>query len=179
MANLINGKRGRDDQSTRDRRRNENVSSDTSRSDDDSIVREIETSTRDRTALRRENQEMKNKMKELESELQKMKEKAEADCQEIIRKSHEYFKCDGDLSKRIKEYVKKTLFRHVKFITSDVMLNNLQKEMSMANVTMDNFNVKANDRISWWRTCSITVSDAISTQRNQVIMSIKAQVLSK
>jgi predicted RNase H-like nuclease (RuvC/YqgF family) len=134
MANLINGKRGRDNRITRGRRRNENVSeevsSDASRSDDDSIdsiEREIE-STREMTAMKRENREMKNKVKELESQLKKMKDEAEADRQEMIRKSHEYFECDEDLSRKIEEFTKKTLFRHVKFITSDVMLNDLQKK---------------------------------------------------
>jgi hypothetical protein len=109
-----------------------------------------------------------------------MEEETESVRLDIIRRSQMNFDCEGELFKRIEEYAKKTLFRHVKFITSEEMLNDLERKTSLANVTMDNFCVPGVDCISWWRTCSIsTVSDALTTQRNQVVMSIKAQVLSK
>ena len=59
------------------------------------------------------------------------------------------------------------------------MLNDLESPTSLANITMNHFGIDVRDRISWWRSCSDAVSDAISNQWNQVAQAIKAQVLSK
>jgi hypothetical protein len=87
--------------------------------------------------------------------------------------------CDQELYKRIGEYTKETLFRHIKFITSDAMLNDLESPTSLANITMNHFGVDVRDRILWWRSCGDAVRDAIGNQWNQVTQAIKAQVLSK
>jgi hypothetical protein len=163
----------------RQRQQDPEVSSDVSI---DEEYEEAERRRRERKELekmKKENREMRNKIRELEGDIERMEGEAESVRLDIIRRSQMNFDCEGELFKRIEEYAKKTLFRHIKFITSDEILNDLETKSSLANVTMDNFDVPGADRISWWRTCSIMVSDAISTQRNQVVLSIKAQVLSK
>jgi hypothetical protein len=99
--------------------------------------------------------------------------------EDVITRSQKIVECDQVLYKRISEYTKKTLFRHIKFITSDDLMNNLESKTSLANITMTHFKIDVRDRIAWWRACSDAVSDAICTQRSQVNQAVKAQVLSK
>jgi hypothetical protein len=63
--------------------------------------------------------------------------------------------------KRIGEYTKQMLFRHIKFITSDTMLNDLQSKMSLGFIMMNHYGINDQDCIAWWRTCNVAVSDAI------------------
>lgn len=170
---MVNTQRERRDISNR----HQHVSSDVSGDEEESLTRRRERKELEK--MKKENREMRNTIQELKGDMQRMEEEAESVRLDIIRRSQMNFDCEGELFKRIEEYAKKTLFRHIKFITSEEMLNDLESKTSLANVTMDNFHVPGADRISWWRTCSITVSDAITNQRNQVVMSIKAQVLSK
>jgi hypothetical protein len=44
---------------------------------------------------------------------------------------------------------------------------------------MNHYRIDERDRIAWWRSCNVAVSDAISNHRNQVTQAIKVQVLSK
>jgi hypothetical protein len=129
--------------------------------------------------LRKENRELRHGIEELESEVEKLRDEAEEVRLDVIRRSQKNFECNLDLFKRISAYVKHTLFRHIKFITSDEILDDLESKHSLANITMKHFEVDAMDRISWWRACRISVSDTIGIQRNQVAQAIKTQVLSK
>ena len=104
---------------------------------------------------------------------------AEAHKRDLVERSLRRVECDPEMYKRIGEYTKQTLFRHIKFITSDTMLNDLQSKTSLGNITMNHYGIDDRDRIAWWRTCNVAVSDAISNHRNQVTQAIKAQVLSK
>lgn len=123
---------------------------------------------------------------DLEREIRRLREtveslRADAETQrlDVIARSQKLVECDTELYKRIGEYTKQTLFRHIKFVTSDKMMNDLQSKMSLGNITMNHFGIDPRDRISWWRACSCAASDAISNHRNQVTQAIKAQVLSK
>jgi hypothetical protein len=87
--------------------------------------------------------------------------------------------CDLVVYKRITEYTKKKLFQHIKFITSDNMMNNMEKTDSLANLTRDQFEINVRDCIAWWRAYGYVVSDTISNQRSQVNQAVKAQILSK
>ena len=75
--------------------------------------------------------------------------------------------------------MKTKLFRHIKFITSDNMMNNLEEKDSLANLTMNKFKIDVRDRIAWWRAYGYMVSDTISNQGSQVNQAVKAQILSK
>jgi hypothetical protein len=59
------------------------------------------------------------------------------------------------------------------------MMNNMKCEVSLANLTMDHFEIDVRDCITWWRAYGYAVSDTISTQGSQVNQVVKAQVLSK
>jgi len=153
----------------------DNVSSDASSDEDEG------TQWKDRLidSMKKENRDLKRAIEELESTVQRLNQEAEEVRLDVIHRSQKNFECDMDLYKKISDFTKQTLFRHIKFITSDEILNNLESKTSLANVTMDCFDVDARDRISWWRACRIAVSDAIGNHRNQVAQAIKTQVLSK
>jgi peptide subunit release factor RF-3 len=86
---------------------------------------------------------------------------------------------DAELYKRINDFARKNLFRHIKFITSERMINDLESKTSLGNVTMNHFNIDDRDRIAWWRACSGAVTDAMCNQWSLTAQAIKAQVLGK
>jgi uncharacterized membrane-anchored protein YhcB (DUF1043 family) len=129
--------------------------------------------------LKKENRDLKRKNEVLQDEVEGLKEEADNVRKEVIRQSQKNFSMNQDLFKQITDFTKKKLFRHIKFITSDDILDDLEKKKSLANITMNHFNVDTGDRISWWRACRISVSDTIGNQRNQVAQAIKTQVLSE
>jgi radical SAM superfamily enzyme YgiQ (UPF0313 family) len=59
-------------------------------------------------------------------------------------------------------------------------MNNLEKKDSLANLTMNKFEINVRDCIMWWRAYGYVVSDTISNKRSQVNQAAKAQqILSK
>ena len=122
---------------------------------------------------------LEREIRQLRDTVETLRAQTEMHRLDVIARSQRRVECDHELYKRIGDYTKQTLFRHIKFITSDAMLNDLASKTSLANITMDHFGIDVRDRISWWRACSCAVSDAISNHRNQVTQAIKAQVLSK
>jgi hypothetical protein len=129
--------------------------------------------------LEKENEELRDIVVNLEKKVATLRAEAKEIRLDVITRSQRIVECDQELYKRIGEFTKQTLFRHIKFITSDAMLNDLVSRTSLANITMNHFRIDVRDRISWWRACGHAVSDAICKQRNQVAQAIKAQVLSK
>jgi hypothetical protein len=106
-------------------------------------------------------------------------EQEESIWKDVIRQSQLNYNCDADLYKRINDFTRKSLFRHVKFITSRKMLNDLESKTSLGNITMNHFKVEDRDRISWWRACSGAVADAMCNQRSTTAQAIKAWVVGK
>jgi hypothetical protein len=98
---------------------------------------------------------------------------------DVVRRSQLNFECDADLYRKINNFTRKTLFRHVKFITSERMLNDLESKTSLGNITMNHFKVEDRDKIAWWRACSGAVADALCNQRSTTAQAIKAQVMGK
>ena len=141
--------------------------------DDDTDWREVARK------LDKENRKLRSQVVTRDQNVEALQAEVEAIRMDVITRSQKTVVCDGDLYKRIFEYTKKTLFRQVKFITSEAMMMDLECETSVANVTMDHFVIAIPDRISWWRACNIAVGDAVNSQRNQVNQALKAQVLSK
>jgi hypothetical protein len=129
--------------------------------------------------LKEENNELRMLVSRLERQVAALHAEAENVRLDVITRSQKIIECDQELYKRIGEFARQKLFRHIKFITSNDILNNLESKTSLANIMMDYFNINVRDRISWWRACSDAVSDAIGNQRNQVTQAIKSQVLSK
>jgi cupin superfamily acireductone dioxygenase involved in methionine salvage len=129
--------------------------------------------------LEKENRRLRSQVLTRDQAVEALQAEVEYIRMDVITRSQKKVECDNDLYKSIAEYTKKTLFRHVKFITSEAMLMDLEGKTSLANITMDHFAIDIPDRISWWNACSVAVSDAINSQRNQVNQALKAQVLSK
>jgi hypothetical protein len=98
---------------------------------------------------------------------------------DVVWQSQQNFECNGDLYRKINDFTRKTLFRHVKFITSERMLNDLERKTSLGNITMNHFKVEDRDKIAWWRACSGAVADAMCNQRSTTAQAIKAQVMGK
>jgi TolA-binding protein len=171
----------RPSQSTHQEERSDNVSSDEGSDNEDVVEDPVVDRLMERAVykLQKENRELKRTINDLQSEVEKLRDEAEEVRLDVIRRSQKNFDCNLDLFKRISAYTKHTLFRHIKFITSDEILDDLESKHSLANVTMKHFEVDARDRISWWRACRISVSDTIGIQRNQVAQAVKTQVLSK
>lgn len=161
--------------------RSNNVSSDEGSDNEDVVEDPVVESLMERAVykLQKENRELKRTINDLQSQVEKLQDEAEEVHLDVIRRSQKNFDCNLDLFKRISAYTKHTLFRHIKFITSDEILDDLESKHSLASVTMKHLEVDARDRISWWRACRISVSDTIGIQRNQVAQVIKTQVLSK
>jgi hypothetical protein len=123
--------------------------------------------------------DLEKEIKRLREMVESLRGDAEAHKRDLVERSLRRVECDPEMYKRIGEYTKQTLFRHIKFITSDTMLNDLESKTSLGNITMNHYRIDERDRIAWWRSCNVAVSDAISNHRNQVTQAIKAQVLSK
>lgn len=129
--------------------------------------------------LEKENLRLKNKVLELNERVETLTEEQEEERKDVIRRSQMNYNCDAELYKRINDFARKKLFRHVKFITSERMINDLESKTSLGNVTMNHFNIDERDRIAWWRACSGAVTDAVCNQRSSTAQAIKAQVLGK
>jgi hypothetical protein len=129
--------------------------------------------------LKEENDMLKRQLLTMDVKVVAMKAEMEGIRVDVIARSQKIMDCDPAIYKRITEYTKKKLFRHIKFITSDNMMNNMESETSLANLTMNHFEIDVRDRIAWWRAYGFAVSDTISNQRSQVNQAVKAQVLSK
>ena len=71
----------------------------------------------------KENLRLKNKVEMLEDKVETMIEEQEQIRKDVVRRSQLNFECDADLYRKINNFTRKTLFRHVKFITSERMLN--------------------------------------------------------
>ena len=127
----------------------------------------------------KENLRLKNKVEMLEDKVKTMIEEQEQIRKDVVRRSQLNFECDADLYRKINNFTRKTLFRHVKFITSERMLNDLESKMSLGNITMNHFKVEDRDKIAWWRACSGAVADALCNQRSTTAQAIKAQVMGK
>jgi hypothetical protein len=128
--------------------------------------------------LKKQNLDLKKVVVHLQKSLENQMAEVQRIRVDIITRSQKIVDCDPDLYSRIGDFTKQTLFRHMKFITSDAMLNDLETKTSIANITMDHFGIDDRDRIAWWRACNDALSDEICNQRNQVTQAIKAQVLS-
>jgi hypothetical protein len=131
------------------------------------------------TKLERDNRKLKSQVLARDRTVAALQAEVEDIRMDLITRSQKTLDCDDDLYKRIVEYTKQTLFRHVKFITGDAILNDLECKTSLANITMNHFGIDIPDRISWWKAYHLAVSDTIGTHRNQVNQALKAQVLSK
>ena len=92
---------------------------------------------------------MRDLVANLREKVATLRAEAEATRLDVIARSQQIIECDQELYKRIGEYTKETLFRHIKFITSDAMLNDLESPTSLANITMSHFGVDVRDRILW------------------------------
>jgi predicted RNase H-like nuclease (RuvC/YqgF family) len=122
--------------------------------------------------LEKENLRLKNKILELEDKVETLILEQESIRKDVIRQSQLNYNCDADLYKRINDLTRKTLFHHVKFITSEKMLNDLESKTSLGNITMNHFKVDDRDRISWWRACSGAVTDAMCNHRSTIAQAI-------
>jgi hypothetical protein len=132
--------------------------------------------------LEKENLQLKNKileLEELEDKVETLILEQASIWKDVIRQSQLNYNCDADLNKRINDFTRKTLFRHVKFITSEKMLNDLESKTSLGNITMNHFKVDDRDRISWWRASSGAVTDAMCNQWSTTAQAIKARVVGK
>jgi hypothetical protein len=74
---------------------------------------------------------------------------------DVIRRLQINYNCDVEIYKRINDLTRKTLFHHVKFITSKMMLNDLESRTSLDNIIINHFNIDDRDRIAWWRACKV------------------------
>jgi hypothetical protein len=129
--------------------------------------------------LQEENDMLKRELLANDVKVAALKAEMEGIRVDVIARSQKIVECDPVVYKRITEWTKKKLFRHIKFITSDYMMNNLEEKDSLANLTMNHFEIDVRDRIAWWRAYGYAVSDTISNQRSQVNQAVKTQVLSK
>jgi hypothetical protein len=129
--------------------------------------------------LGRENRKLKSQLVTRDRTVEALQAEVEDIRMDVITRSQKTVECDHDLYKSIAEFTRQKLFRHVKFITSNAMLMDLECKTLLANITMDHFDIDILDRISWWKACNVPVSDTINSQRNQVNQALKAQVLSK
>jgi hypothetical protein len=129
--------------------------------------------------LEEENEMLRRQLLAKDVKVAALKAEVEGIRVDVIARSQKIVECDPVVYKRITEWTKKKLFRHIKFITSDTMMNNLEEKDSLANLTMNEFKIDVRDRIAWWRAYGYVVSDTISNQRSQVNQAVKAQILSK
>jgi predicted RNase H-like nuclease (RuvC/YqgF family) len=100
------------------------------------------------SVLEKKNRWLRNQISELEDKVETLMEEEDNIRKDVIRQSQINFNCDTELYKRISDLTRKTLFQHVKFITSDKMLNDLQSKMSLGSITMNHFNIDKRDRIA-------------------------------
>jgi hypothetical protein len=75
--------------------------------------------------LEKENLWLKNKAEMLEDKVETMIEEQEQIWNDVVWRSQKNFECDADLYRRINDFTRKTLFRHIKFIASE-KLNDLE-----------------------------------------------------
>ena len=100
------------------------------------------------TKLERDNRKLKRQVLARDRMVAALQAEVEDIRMDVITRSQKTLDFDDDLYKRIVEYTKQTLFRHVKFIISDAILNDLECKTSLANIMMNHFSIDIPDRIS-------------------------------
>jgi chromosome segregation ATPase len=90
----------------------------------DSSDEDTHTDWKDRASvLEKENGRLRNQISELEDEVETLKEEGEKITRDLIHQSQMTVDYDNQLYKRIGDFTRQTLFRHIKFITSNGMLH--------------------------------------------------------
>jgi ElaB/YqjD/DUF883 family membrane-anchored ribosome-binding protein len=127
-----------------------NVSIDTSDEDDNNSENQVENWRSKAMELLRKNEKLKSKLRSQDLAMAAVKKELENVRMDVINRSQKVVECTPELYKRVGEYAKQKLFPHIKFITSNKIMNNLSCQTSLPNITMNHFKIDVRDHISWW-----------------------------
>ena len=97
----------------------------------------------------------------------------------VMQKARQTLRLEKETYAKVKRYATQTLFRVVKFITSEKELRDLESPNSIANHVMGELKIEEEDRIAWWAVYNVAVTDGITDRRNHINTNMKKWVLRK
>ena len=77
---------------------------------------------------------------------------------------------------QVKEYVGKTLFRRLKFISGDA---EMETTGAIASLVMKHFDIKEKDRVEWWAKSKLIVHKEVRQRRNNLGAALRSAFKSK
>jgi hypothetical protein len=138
----------------------------------EALEEEIERVTMANEALIEENEKLRTLW-------EKEKKEKEQFHKRVMQKALQTVTMEKETYAKVKKYAQEKLFRAVKFITSEDELKDLENPNSIASHTMDELNIKKEDRIAWWSVYKVAITDGIADRRNQINTNMKKWVLHK
>jgi hypothetical protein len=132
---------------------------------------------------RDENEKLRHQMAELEAQIKRERKQADIDKRafqnQVLRRAQAHVEMDKGTYQKAVKHAKTKMFPRVKFITSDHEMEDLMNQQSMANIMMDELKIEREDRVAWWKTYKVALSDGIANRRSTVSMNLKEWIMRK